>query len=127
MIELVKGDISEQLIVTLNEKKTLANPHYLFVFTHSTTKAVVALVAGVDQSGFPERYNQFNINTATVFLNKTPGQWLYEVYEQESAVNTNPANSTTLVETGKMILRDSEDFEYTQYNQAVTYKTYEGE
>lgn len=126
MIELVQGDVSEQIIVTLNEKKTLASPNYLFVFTHSTTKEVVAFVAGVDQSGFPDRFNQFEINTAVKFLDKPSGEWLYEVYEQVSAVNINPDSALTLVENGKMRLRDSSEFTYTQYNQAATYKAYEG-
>lgn len=127
MIELVQGNISERIIVTLNEKKTLENPFYLFVFTHSVTKGVVAFIAGADQSLFPDRYNEFEINTAVKFLNKPTGEWLYEVYEQESDTNTNPANSTGLVENGKMRLRDSEEFEYTAYDQGVTYKAYDGE
>lgn len=127
MIELVQGTASEQVIVTLNEKATLTDPYYLFVFTHATTGDVVAFVAGADSSEHQTRYNQFNFTTSVTFLNKPIGQWLYEVYEQESAVNTNPDNATGLVESGKMNLRDSEVFEYTQYNQAVTYKTYDGD
>lgn len=127
MIELVRGDVSEMIIVTLNEKKTLASPFYLFVFTHAETKVAVAFVAGADQSLFQDRYNQFEINTAVKFLNKPDGEWLYEVYEQESDSNINPTLSTSLVENGKMRLRETSDFTYTEYNQAVTYKAYDGE
>lgn len=127
MIELVRGDVSEIIIVTLNEKKTLTSPYYLFVFTHAETKVVVAFVAGADQSLFQDRYNQFEINTAVKFLNKPDGEWLYEVYEQESDSNINPTLSTSLVENGKMRLRETSDFTYTEYNQAVTYKAYDGE
>lgn len=127
MIELVQGALSEQVVVTLNEKKTLTDPYYLFVFTNSTTKDVVAFVAGADTSEHPTRYNQFNFTTSTTFLDKPSGQWLYEVYEQESAVNTDPDKATGLVESGKMNLRDSEEFTYTEYNQAVTYKAYDGD
>lgn len=129
MIELVQGAASDEVIVTLNEKATLATPYYLFVFTHATTKEVVSFVRSyeTDLSDTPTRYNRFDINTGLYFLNKPSGEWLYEVYEQGSNTNTDPDLATGLLENGKMNLRDSEEFTYTEYNQAVTYKAYDGD
>lgn len=126
MLELTKGQESEALIVTLNELKTLADPYYLFVFTHGTTNRQVSFIAGEDLSPYLERYNKFEINTAAVFLGEPIGEWHYEVYEQEDDLNTDPANATGLVETGKLYLLNIEEFEYVQYNSSTTFKTYDG-
>lgn len=126
MLELNIGQDSEEIVVTLKELATLANPNYLFVFTHVTTKAVVAFVAGADQSDYPERTNQFNINTDALFGLKPPGEWHYTAYEQVSAVNVNPVLALGIVEYGKMRLYRENEFEYTQYDEPVTYKAYNG-
>jgi len=128
VIELTKGQTSEKIIVTLNELKTLNEPYYLFVFTHVTTKEVVNIIyaEGADESSYPERSNQFDINTQSVFGTKPVGQWNYTVYEQESDTNTDTENATGIVEYGKMILKPSTDFAYEEYNTTTTFKTYNG-
>lgn len=79
MLEFKQDDTSAILIVTLTEKVTITNPYYLFVFTHVLTKAVVSFIKSEaqDESDYPERYNQFTINPAVVFLNKPIGEWHY--------------------------------------------------
>lgn len=123
MLELHSGQTGEKIIVTLTELTTLSNPYYLFVFTHTETKNVVAFVVGADESPYPERYNQFTVSAA---LFNPDGYWLYEVHEQESSTNTDSAASGAIVEYGKMILYKVDEFEYQQYNEPVTYKAYNG-
>ncbi len=127
MIELNISQSDEKIIATLTELQTLDEPYYLFIFSHVTTKQVVSKIYAQidDESDYPSRYNQFGINTATVFLGMPVGEWHYEAYEQVSSSNTDPALATTLLERGKMLLKTTE-LEYEMYNEATTYKTYNG-
>lgn len=126
MLELTTGQQSEKIIVTLTELTTLDAPHYLFVFTHVATKQIVALVMGADESAYPARYNQFDINTAFYFADTPVGEWHYTAYQQDSPTNTSPALTAGEVEFGKMRLNNAIEFEFTQYNQPVTYQAYNG-
>lgn len=124
-----KQDIaSERIIVTLTELVTLNEPYYLFVFTHTVTKEVVAFIKSVDDdfSNYQDRYNEFEIAPSTLFLNKQVGEWHYAIYEQVSSSNDDVANTTSLLEQGKLYLERSTDFAFTKYESAVTFKTYNG-
>lgn len=127
MLLLTKGQTSEQIIVTLNEKRTLDTGFYLFRFVHMVTKEVVNVVYSFldDDSDFQDRYNQFEINTDTVFDAYSPGFWKYLVYEQASAVNTDPTG-LTLVERGMMKLLPETEFEFEKYEETTSYKMYNG-
>jgi hypothetical protein len=128
MLQFKQDDTSATMILTLTELVTLATPYYLFVFTHVTTKDVVAFVKAEadDESDYPDRYNQFTINASVVFDGEQPGEWHYKVYEQESAINTDPELAGQLLEEGKLLLDRSTEFEYTQYEGTTSYKTYNG-
>ena len=128
MLQFKQDDAAAVMILTLTELVSIATPYYLFVFTHVTTKEVVAFVKAEadDESLYPQRYNQFTINAATVFANKQPGEWHYKVYEQAGAVNINPALSGAVLEYGKLLLDRAVDFAYAQYDSATTFKTYNG-
>lgn len=127
MIVLTKGNTAEELIVTLNEKRTLTSGYYLFVFTHFTTMEVVNKIFNFaeDDSNYPTRYNNFPINTQSVFGSATEGQWAYDVYEQASSSNTNTAGLTK-VETGVMVLKPATEFAFEAYETATTFTTYGG-
>lgn len=125
MLELHSGQSGEKIIVTLTELATLATPNYLFVFEHVTTKQVVTFVAGADESEFAYRYNQFDIDTDTLFDDRPIGEWHYAAYEQASPSNTDPSLALQpALEFGKMILYGETEFEFDMYNQPVTYKSY---
>lgn len=127
MLVLTKGNTAEELIVTLNEKRTLSSGYYLFVFTHFTTKEVVNKIYNFaeDDSTYPTRYNNFPLNTQSVFGSATEGQWTYDVYEQASSGNTN-TTGLTKVETGVMVLKPATAFAFETYEQPTTYETYGG-
>lgn len=114
----------DSIVVTLTEMTTISGAFYLFVFRNVTTKEVVKWVAGADLSTSPNRYNEYEIPTATLFADKELGQWLYQVYE--SAVSTTNEAGLNEVENGKMNLKDNETITYKQYQPLTNYKTYAG-
>lgn len=126
MIYLNTANNSDKIVVTLTELTTIESPFYLFVFTHVLTKQVIAFIAGADESTHPERYNQFDIDTAVVFEDAPNGEWHYVAYQQDNDENTNPALTDGEVENGKMVLTTGAELEYTQYNSDTTYKAYNG-
>ena len=122
MIYLTKGSTS-QIILTLKEKQTLSAPNYLFVFTHrgSNIEVKFVILNAADTSSFKDRFNQFSIVTNTYFGTQDSGEWEYQIYEQTSTTNTNPANATGLVETGIMRLNESTSFIYTKHQPNNTF------
>jgi hypothetical protein len=114
-------------IVTLTESTTLTNPYYLFVFTNVSTKVEykINVNSTSDTSAYKDRFNEFSFNTITLFATAQAGQFSYEVYEQASSVNTNPAG-LNLVECGKMLLQPSTSLIQQGYAPTTTYKGYAG-
>lgn len=124
MIHLTKGN-TETVILTLKEKQTLAAPNYLFRFVHRATNVEVKFVKlyATDVSQYKDRYDQFSIVVNSHFANSESGQWDYFIYEQSSTTNTNPDNTTSLLEEGIMQLNDSTSFTYTKHNPSNTFIT----
>lgn len=120
MIRLTKGQ-TQNIILTLTEKQLLTNPNYLFIFTNRSANTEVKFVKlnATDISLYKDRYNEFSIVTDTYFGSQLNGQYDYEVYEQSSPTNTNPAG-LNLLESGIMELVGSA-FSYTQYSTTDTY------
>ena len=127
MLTLTKGETTQQIVVTLNEKRTLASGYYLFVFTNFTTREVINKIYNFteDNSSYQSRYNDFDMPTQALFGTASEGQWIYQVYEQESATNTNVAG-LNMVEQGVMVLNPAAEFEREVYNESTTFKQYGG-
>ena len=125
MIQLIKG-VDSNVVLTLTEKTTPLTAYYLFVFTHETTKEVVSfnLPKTYDLSSHTSRYNEFLIS-ASYFTTSTPGKWTYEVYDNISVINIDPA-TLNQVECGKMDLNASTEFSFGTYNTTTTYTQYNG-
>ena len=51
---------------------------------------------------YTERYDSFNLDEPNDVNFVYTGDYTYTIYEQESAVNTDPANATGIVEQGRM-------------------------
>lgn len=126
MLTYIKGTQSDT-VVTLNESKTLTSPYFLFVFTHISLKTVITKIVNStdDVSDYPDRCNIFQFNTISLFANAAPGQWFYEVYEQESSTNTDPTG-LTLLECGKVIIKESITITRQGYEPTTTSKGYAG-
>jgi hypothetical protein len=129
MIKINKN-ANNTIIATLAEKATLSEPFYLFVFTSDVDKTEVIFTAQ-DTTEFNERYNKFLITetSGTVdytsgVINLTPtGFWSYKAYEQVSSSNLLVANTTSLVEVGRVKVIGAEVFN-TVYDNNKTYKGY---
>lgn len=126
MIVYTIGQQSET-IVTLNESTTITNPFYLFVFTNVSTKVQYKTIvdSASDASEFPDRANVYSFNTITLFSSAQAGQYSYEIYEQQSAVNTDPTG-LNLVECGKMLLNPAANIIQQGYEPETIYKGYAG-
>jgi len=126
MIALTLGQ-SGYLYVTLNEKRTLTDGYYLFVFENVTTRDVVNKIFAFseDESDYSDRYNKFPITVNDLFSGELPGQWVYSVYEQASNSNTDPSGLTE-VENGIMKLNPSTEFEFENYTETTSFKAYNG-
>ena len=124
MIQLAKGE-TQNIYLTLTEKQTLTSPNYLFRFVNRTTRDEVAFVLlnAADLSLYKYRYNKFSIKVDKYFSLSQEGEFLYFVYEQASAYNTDYTQATGLLEEGIMRLSPSTSFEYTQHHVNNTYIT----
>jgi hypothetical protein len=120
MIRLTKGQ-THLVILTLTEKQLLTNPNYLFVFTNRSANTEIKFVRlnNTDLSQYKDRYNEFSIVTNTNFSTALNGQYDYQIYEQASSSNTNPAGLNAL-ESGIMELVGTA-FEFTEYATTDTY------
>lgn len=125
MLKFVKGTTSV-LICTLAEKQTIEDANYLLVFTSRATNDQVKFVItnNFDQSTNKERWNEFNIVVNTYFSDYGESWWKYEIYEQTSTTNLNPAG-LGLLESGLMFLDDNTTMSYAQYSQEVKFKMYD--
>ena len=121
MIRLTKG-ATQNIILTLTEKELLTNPNYLFVFTNRSANTEVKFVKlnNTDISQYKDRYNEFSIVTNTNFATALNGQYDYDIYEQTSTSNLNPAG-LNLLESGIMELVGT-PFNFTEYTTTDTYK-----
>ena len=129
MVNINKND-NTSIFLTLAEKATLNTPYYLFVFTSDVEDKEVIFTAN-DLTSYTERYNEFLItetsgtNTLTsgvITLNPT-GFWSYKIYEQESGTNLLVANTTGLVEQGRVKVIGDEIIN-PKYSNKKTYKSY---
>ena len=121
MIRLTKGQ-TQNIILTLTEKQLLTNPNYLFVFTNRSANTEIKFVSlnNTDISQYKDRYNEFSIVTNTNFSTALNGQYDYDIYEQTSTSNLNPAG-LNLLESGIMELVGT-PFNFTEYTTTDTYK-----
>lgn len=125
MLKVTKGTETD-IVVTLTEKTTLSNGYYLFTFIHNTTKETISKIFNFneDLSSYTDRFNKFTL-PASLFTTATRGEWQYRVYEQSSAVNTDPTGLAE-VENGMMYLEPSDLFEFEENAASTTYKVYNG-
>jgi hypothetical protein len=121
MIQLTKGQ-TQFIYLTLTEKQLLQSPNYLFVFTNRSSNQQVKFVKlnNTDVSQYKDRYNKFQIIVNDYFSSSLNGQWDYQVYEQASPTNTNPAG-LNMLESGIMMLNQSATI-FTEYTTTDTYK-----
>ncbi len=112
---------SKNWYVTLTEKVTIANPYFLFAFTHRVTNEVTTVIL-TDISTQTERYNQFAVIEGTTF-DLDAGEFEYVIYAQTSPSNLSPSLADEEVESG--VLKVEFDVTRTSYEVTLNEKIYE--
>jgi len=122
MLHVYKGK-NNDLIFTGLELATIENPYYLFIFTSSNEDIVKFVGTNISTDN---RYQKINV-LESVFNTKESGTWRYEVRDQISSTNVDPALSGEIVEEGFMYLHDTTQFEPVEYDlQDNEFKVYNG-
>lgn len=129
---VINKNTNNTLIVTLQEKVTLTNPYYLFVFQNDVTLDKVCFLQS-NISTHQERYDEFLITERSTSLNASSGiieflpvgSWTYFVYEQASSSNLDPTLTGGLLETGKARVVGTNETYSTYTGQDITYKVHE--
>lgn len=127
---LITKSSANPVVLTLNEKTTLASPTFLFRFVNDTSKKEKAFIAA-DTSSFKYRYNQFTItedateDTLNGTVSLSEGFWNYYVYEQSSTTNLDYTQASTLLERGKVKVTQSQAADSVYNQQAQTWNVYE--
>jgi hypothetical protein len=112
LIVLQKNSTTSNIALTLQESVTLTNPTFLFEFkSDAENKSYYVISADLADAEDKHRYNLFDFTegvsdpeNGSVELGIT-GQYTYQVWEQESTTNLDPALAETLLETGIMKLQ----------------------
>jgi len=112
---------SKNWYVTLTEKVTIANPYFLFAFTHRVTNELTTVILA-DISTQKERYNKFAVIEGTTF-DLDAGEFEYVIYAQTSSTNLSPALANEEVESG--VLKVQFDVTRTSYEVTLSEKIYE--
>jgi hypothetical protein len=112
---------SKNWYVTLTEKVTIANPYFLFAFTHRVTNELTTVIL-TDISTQKERYNKFAVIEGSTF-NLDAGEFEYVIYAQTSSTNLSPALANEEVESG--VLKVQFDVTRTSYEVTLSEKIYE--
>jgi len=110
MIYLTTNTANQQVYLSLDEARqyySTAFTNYLIIHTHeenSTTGNKLAQVATIVSESV--RVTHLTITTVGLTL---AGRYRYEVYGQNSAINTNPTNAAVvgIVERGYAVLNDN--------------------
>ena len=113
MIRLQQSTVND-VVVTLTELTTQLNPYYLFSFTSDTSNDSKIFISA-DTSTNIDRYNRFSIELTAGTENlltgviKLPlkGFYKYVIYSQASSTNLLIANTTEIVEEGKVYVNDT--------------------
>ena len=112
---------SKNWYVTLTEKVTIANPYFLFAFTHRVTNELTTVIL-TDISTQKERYNKFAVIEGTTF-DLDAGEFEYVIYAQTSSTNLAPSLADEEVESG--VLKVEFDVTRTSYEVTLNEKIYE--
>ncbi len=111
------------MIVTVTELTTIASPNYLFEFIHEQSfKSYVCILTNVSIATL--RYDEFLLIDGVDVNFDYNGSYVYNIYQQTSAVNLDPTLSQGLVETGRAeVVEASATNNF--YESPITFEIYE--
>ena len=110
---LIQRNGTTPLIVTVTELTTIANPSYLFEFVHEQSFKEYRCVLNNISTATP-RFDEFLLIDGVDVNFDYNGYYIYNIYEQQSPGNLDPALTVSKVETGRaeVIELDSPSNEY---------------
>ena len=128
---IINKNSNNYMALTLTEKVTINNPTFLFRFTNDLTREAVCFISA-NLSNYTDRYDRFLVTETSSSLNassgvielKPTGSWKYEVFEQASTSNLNPALSGALLESGKVKVIGTDTTHATYSTPTRKYKGY---
>jgi len=116
MIYIIRNTTNE-VVLTLTEKVTIANPFFIFAFQPLATLdeyQPIIYFTTLDLSNYIDRYNLFEIVESdsgsttggdAIPLYLKPGQYEYKAY-QSTTNSLDPNDFGSLLEEGKMVVGD---------------------
>jgi hypothetical protein len=113
----IERNTTNEVVLTLTEKVTIANPFFIFAFQPLATLdeyQPIIYFTTLDLSNYIDRYNLFEIeeddagsttggNSIPLYLK--PGQYTYKAYESTTD-SLDPLTFGSLLEEGKMVVGD---------------------
>jgi hypothetical protein len=130
-MKLIKGEINNNIALSLAEKTTITDAYYLFCFQSDQTKLKYYLIpTDLSTTEQRKRFNKFTITegidnplNGSIILGLA-GRYHYTIYEQDNDTNLDPAG-LNIVERGIMNLKGDLPTRYVAYDNNVTYTVYE--
>ena len=110
---LIQRNGTTPLIVTVTELTTIPNPAYVFEFIHEQSFKEYRCVLNNISTATP-RFDEFLLIDGVDVNFDYNGYYIYNIYEQQSPGNLDPALTVSMVETGRaeVIELDSPSNEY---------------
>ena len=122
MLQFQKGTTAD-FYFTGTELATIADPFFLFIFTHRATLEKIKI--NITNSSTDLRADKGSIIVNDYFESATPGLWMYEV--REKATGNDLTESGNIVEIGYMNLKAATAFAMTEYTeQSNEFNIYNG-
>lgn len=111
------------MIVTVTELTTIANPNYLFEFIHEQSYlSYVCILTNVSIA--TARFDEFLLIDGVDVTFDYNGSYIYNIYQQTSAVNLDPTLSQGIVETGRAEVTETATAD-NYYSSPITFEIYE--
>lgn len=130
-MKINKGEVNNNIALSLAEKTTITDAYYLFCFQSDQTKNKYYLIP--PDSSTTEQKKRFNNFTITEGVDDPlngsiilglAGRYHYTIYEQDNNTNLDPTG-LTIVERGIMNLKGDLPSRYIAYINSITYSVYE--
>lgn len=122
MLKITKNGTTT-LVVTATELTTIPNPNYLFEFIHEQSFDTQTCVLANVSQGIP-RYDEFVLIDGVDVNFIYDGFYIYNIYQQTSPTNLDPALSQGLVETGRAHVIEA-DSQPNEFDSTLTFNIYE--
>ena len=121
---IIQQSASTTLVVTVTELTTIPAPNYLFEFIHEQSLlSYFCILTNVSQA--TSRFDEFVLIGNVDVAFKYKGAYIYNIYQQTSAVNLDPLLSQGLVETGRAEVVGASTITQTFYDTTIINEIYE--